>query len=254
MTKERLDILLVEKGLCATREKAQACIMAGEVWSEGQRLEKPGVKIPRDTPLEIRGRQEKFVSRAGEKLEHALVEFGIDVTDRVCLDVGASTGGFTDCLLQRGALHVFAVDVGYGQLDSKLRQDARVTNVEKTNARNLTPETLLALNPRAKEISVIVMDVSFISLAKVIEPLKRAFGFVPLWIFLFKPQFEVGREQVGKGGVVRSEAAVTGALQEFQAFMNGLGFRMRSGPESSPLTGKKSGNLEYLLAYENSGS
>lgn len=250
MAKERLDILLVEKGLCPSREKAQAIIMAGEVWSGGQRLEKPGMKLSLETPIEIRGRQEKFVSRAGEKLEHALATFGIGVENRVCLDVGASTGGFTDCLLQRGARHVFAVDVGHGQLDQKLRLHPCVTNVENKNARFLTLTDLVGLNEVADKISCIVMDVSFISIEKIIPPLKEQFLFVPLWIFLFKPQFEVGREWVGKGGVVRSDSAVQEALERFQSFMSQEGFLLVNGPESSPLTGKKSGNLEYLLAYE----
>ena len=254
MAKERLDILLVERGLCPTREKAQVRIMAGEVWSEGKRLEKPGTKLALDTPLEIRGRQEKFVSRAGEKLEHALVSFAIEVSQSVCLDVGASTGGFTDCLLQRGAKHVFSVDVGYGQLDVKLRQHPKVTNIENQNARFLTLAHLTSQNPLADQISLVVMDVSFISLEKILPALKSEFAFVPRWVLLFKPQFEVGREWIGKGGIVRSDEAVREAINHFQAVMSSLGFRLAGGPESSPLTGKKSGNLEYLLSYELPGA
>lgn len=247
---QRLDVLLVERGLCLSREQAQGSILAGEVWSLERRLDKPGVKVDSALPLEIRSRATPFVSRAGQKLEHGLDQFQIDTTGRTCLDIGASTGGFTDCMLKRGAAHVFAVDVGYGQLDSKLRADSRVTVVEKTNARFLTLAGLEALSPKAREISLLTMDVSFISLCKIIEPMFETFRFVRYWLLLFKPQFEVGREHVGKGGLVRDDGAVHQAMEAFDSFMKGLGFELKGAPESSPLSGKKSGNLEYLVFYE----
>ncbi|MBY0369092.1 TlyA family rRNA (cytidine-2'-O)-methyltransferase, partial [bacterium] len=172
--KERLDILLAEKGLCSSREQAQRCILAGEVWQGQVRLEKPGVKIAVDTPIELRSRLPKFVSRGGFKLEHGLETFGISVQDRVCIDVGASTGGFTDCLLQRGARRVIAVDVGTAQLDQKLRGHAQVTSLEQVNVRHLTAEALLAADALAPEITFVCADVSFISLALRIEPILRS--------------------------------------------------------------------------------
>lgn len=249
MAQKRVDMLLLERGLCQSREQARARILAGEVWSGQMRVDKAGTKMSADVPLEIRGRAPLYVSRSGEKLLHALNVFGIPIAKRVCLDIGASTGGFTDCLLRAGALHVFSIDVGYGQLDQKLRNDSRVTNVEKTNARYLTLDTLRAINPAADSAEVVVIDVSFISLTKVILPLRTAFPRLSDWILLFKPQFEVGRKHVSKGGLVRSQEAVTAALSEFDRWMVSLGFVLTHGPETSPLPGKKSGNLEYLIHY-----
>jgi 23S rRNA (cytidine1920-2'-O)/16S rRNA (cytidine1409-2'-O)-methyltransferase len=248
-SKKRLDVLLVERGLCPSREKAQALILAGEVWSGETRLEKAGAQVAQDIALAIRSRGLPYVSRAGLKLEYALDTFKVPVDGRVCIDVGASTGGFTDCLLQRGARHVFAVDVGYGQLDSKLRADPRVSSVEKANARFLTTAELATHHPSATEISLACIDVSFISLHKVIEPLQNGLPSLRDWVLLFKPQFEVGREHVGKGGLVRDEAAVAEALESFHRFLEGRGLRRQGGPESSPLAGKKSGNVEILLFY-----
>lgn len=250
MALKRLDILLFERGLCASREQAQGLILSGSVWSAGQRLDKAGVKVAEDLPLEIRSRTPAFASRGGQKLQAALDQFGVRTEGRVCLDVGASTGGFTDCLLKNGARHVFAVDVGYGQLDARLRDDPRVTPVEKTNARYLTLADLTVHHPLAAELSLVTMDVSFISLRKLIEPLAEAIPGLRDWVVLFKPQFEVGRESIGKGGVVKSEQAVRDALVSFRAFMESRGLVCRGGPESSPITGKKSGNLEYLIHYE----
>ncbi len=250
MPSKRLDMLLVERGLCKSREQAQAFILAGEVWSGESRLDKPGVKINEEMPLEVRARTTPFVSRAGQKLHHALDLFHIDVRDRVCLDIGASTGGFTDCLLKAGARHVFAVDVGYGQLDMKLRSDPRVSVVERTNARFLTPSTLGEDTALVAAIDFLCSDVSFISVAKIVAPIADAFPGIREWLLLFKPQFEVGPKHIGKGGLVKSEAAVQEALGDFAAFMTELRFVLKGGPEISPLTGKKSGNLEYLVHYE----
>ncbi len=251
MNKTRLDVLLVERGLCKSREEAQALILAGEVWSAETRLEKAGTKVADDLPLEVRSRLSRFVSRSGEKLQHALTTFGIDVTDKVCLDVGASTGGFTDCVLQNGARHVFAVDVGYGQLDQKLRNDPRVTVMEKTNARFLTLETLRAANPLADQLEIVVFDVSFIGLAKVLVPLATNLP-APTWVALFKPQFEVGPENLGKGGVVKNPEATQAALKLLDEEAQKAGLRLVGGPESSPLPGKKSGNVEALVYYARS--
>jgi 23S rRNA (cytidine1920-2'-O)/16S rRNA (cytidine1409-2'-O)-methyltransferase len=250
MSQKRLDILLSERGLAKSREHAQAMILAGEVWTDEQRLEKAGMKVDVALPIEIRARTTPFVSRAGQKLHHALDLFGVSPEGKVCLDIGASTGGFTDCLLKRGASHVFAIDVGYGQIDVKLRNDARVTVVERTNARYLTPDTLGTDPALAREIRFLCMDVSFISISKIIEPIAAAFPWIRNWVLLFKPQFEVGPQNLGKGGVVKSEEAVREALAEFAAFMTARGFIHRGGPESSPISGKKSGNLEYLVHYE----
>jgi len=249
MAQKRLDILLCERGLCKSREEAQAHILAGAVWSGERRLDKAGTKYPEDIPLDLQSRALPFVSRAGLKLAHALQVFGLDVNDKVCLDIGASTGGFTDCLLQNGARHVFAVDVGYGQLDAKLRNDPRVTCRERINARYLRREEL-GRGELENEISFIVMDVSFISLNKILESIRPEFENVKDWVLLFKPQFEVGPAHIGKGGLVRSQKAVEDSLAAFEEFMRQGGFIRRHGPEASPVAGKKSGNQEYLIHYE----
>jgi len=246
----RLDVLLAESGLCKSREHGQALILSGAVWTRTRRLDKPGMRVDRETPLEIKELRPAFVSRGGYKLQHALDFFHINPSGRVCLDIGASTGGFTDCLLKKGAEHVFCVDVGYGQLDSHLRQDMRVTLLEKTNARNLTRCELEHADEKARLISLITIDVSFISLKKVIAPLAEQLGYTRDWIVLFKPQFEVGRKFVGKGGVVRENAMVEPSLKGFHDYMDSLGFLLKHGPELSPIAGKKSGNLEYLIHYE----
>jgi 23S rRNA (cytidine1920-2'-O)/16S rRNA (cytidine1409-2'-O)-methyltransferase len=248
--KERLDVLLSEQGLFATREQAQRAILAGEVWLGLNRLEKPGVRIAVDAPIEVRSRSQKFVSRGGFKLEHALETLAIDVTGRVCIDIGSSTGGFTDCLLQRGAARVFAVDCGTGQLDNKLRQDPRVSVMEKTNARFLTTNSLSAEHPSADAIDFVCMDASFISLQLLVPPVADAVPKARDWVLLFKPQFEVGPENLGKGGKVKTNSATDSALAEFDTFMREKGFTSQSGPLESPLAGKKSGNIEILLHYE----
>lgn len=242
--RKRLDVLLVEKGLADSPEHAQALIMAGEIFDEkGVRLDKAGTAVPEDTALEIRSRKSAFASRGGHKLEHAFQKFSFSVEGKVCLDIGASTGGFTDCLLKHGAKHVFAVDVGYGLLDSLLRKDPRVTNLEKTNARFLKASDVTA------EPSVCVMDVSFISIKQVAEPLAKNFPSLRDFIFLFKPQFEVAPKYVLKGGIVENQTVIDDALDTFSMWGHERGLDLLGGPESSPLPGKKSGNVEYLLHY-----
>ena len=213
-------------------------------------MEKAGTPVPDDTTLEIRSKTTPFVGRAGQKLHHAFETFGLSVKQTVCLDVGASTGGFTDCLLQNGAGHVFAVDVGYGQIDSKLRAHPRVTVVDRCNARHLQREALLSQNGAAARIEFVCMDVSFISLRRIVEPLRKNFPELRTWVLLFKPQFEVGPKNLGKGGRVKSEELTLQALADFRQWIEPLGLIEKHPPSASPLAGKKSGNVEYLLHYE----
>jgi 23S rRNA (cytidine1920-2'-O)/16S rRNA (cytidine1409-2'-O)-methyltransferase len=198
--------------------------------------------------LELRGKP-AFVGRGGLKLEHALKSFAIDVTHRVCLDIGASTGGFTDCLLKRGAKRVFSVDVGYGQLDYQLKKNSRVVSIERTNARFLSRSDLIRMDSDAEAIDLLVIDVSFISLEKIIGPVRAEFTGLKDWILLFKPQFQVGKTEVGKQGLVKSTEATHKALQSFHDFMKSLDLKRTHGPESSPIRGQKSGNVEYLIHY-----
>ena len=239
--KERLDKLLVERGLVETRAKAQALILAGQVFSAEQRLEKAGQLVPVEAPLTIKETM-PFVSRGGLKLAAALDHFQIDVTGKVCLDVGASTGGFTDCLLQRGASRVVAVDVGHGQLDWKLRQDARVEVREQVNARYLQPADF---NER---FDLVVGDVSFISLTKILPVVPALVQPSALVVTLIKPQFEVGRDEVGKGGIVRDEAAQQRVVNEIVEFAASLGLRSR-GVIDSPILGAD-GNREFLVCFD----
>ncbi|MCC6487264.1 MAG: TlyA family RNA methyltransferase [Candidatus Hydrogenedentes bacterium] len=236
--KERLDIL-VQRQAGITRSRAQGMILTGMVYSrEGEKLDKPGLRMPADTLLDIR-EEPRFVSRGGEKLDAAMEAFHLDVTGIVAIDVGASTGGFTDCLLQRGAARVYAVDVGYGQLAWKLRQDPRVVVMERTNARHLDP----AAFPERPEF--FVADCSFISLRLVLQPLGRILAPRAEGVVLVKPQFEAGREQVGKGGVVRDESVHQRVLDEVGAAARQLGFA--PGPViPSPLLGP-AGNREFLM-------
>lgn len=239
--KERLDRLLVARGLAGTRAKAQSLILAGQVFSGQQRLDKAGQLVPIDVELTIREPM-PFVSRGGLKLAAALDQFGIELVGKICLDIGASTGGFTDCMLQRGAARVVAVDVGRGQLDWKLRQDSRVESREHVNARYLTPADFV------DRFDIVTADVSFISLTKilpVVPPLLRAHAVV---ITLIKPQFEVGREEVGKGGIVRDEAAQRRVVEEITSFASGLGMRAL-GVIESPILGAD-GNREFLACFE----
>ncbi len=239
--KTRLDQLLVDRGLVESRTRAQALVMAGKVFSETRRLDKPGHKVASDLPLEIKGQDYPWVSRGGLKLDHGLDHFSIGVAGLVCLDVGASTGGFTDVLLARGAERVYAVDVGSGQLAWKLRQDDRVVVLEKTNARYLTSENI------PEPVNLIVCDASFIGL-EIILPAAMALARPGAHLVaLIKPQFEVGRERVGKGGVVRDttlHAEVCDRIAEWLATRPGWSVL---GITESPIKGPE-GNVEFLIA------
>ncbi len=242
--KKRLDVLLVEKGLAETRQKAQATIMSGLVFVNGQRVDKPGTSVLSDAPIEVRGSALRYVSRGGLKLEKAMNTFGLKLDDYICADIGASTGGFTDCMLQNGAKKVYAVDVGYGQLSWKLRSDERVVCMERTNARYLTHEQI------PDELDFASIDVSFISLKLILPALHgilKAGGHVAC---LVKPQFEAGREKVGKKGVVRDPAVHLEVLQNFLIHAKESGFTVL-GITFSPIRGPE-GNIEYL-GYLESG-
>jgi 23S rRNA (cytidine1920-2'-O)/16S rRNA (cytidine1409-2'-O)-methyltransferase len=244
--KLRLDKLLVDRGLAASRERAHALILAGKVLVDNQKLEKAGAQVAEDAAIRLLGDDLKFVSRGGLKLERALEYWKIDVAGQICLDVGASTGGFTDCLLQHGAARVIAVDTGYGQMDFKLRQDARVKLLEKTNARYLTRAAF------GEVVDMIAMDVSFISATLVLPAVvAAAFPESPderqgrLVIVLVKPQFEAGREHVGKGGIVRDEDAQTVAVERVRSALLSLG-ASETDAIDSPILGAE-GNREFLL-------
>jgi 23S rRNA (cytidine1920-2'-O)/16S rRNA (cytidine1409-2'-O)-methyltransferase len=244
--KSRLDKLLVDRGLAASRERAQALILAGKVLVEDQKFDKAGSQVAVDCAIRLLGDDLKYVSRGGLKLERALDYWHIAVEGKTCLDVGASTGGFTDCLLQRGAAQIIAIDTGYGQMDFKLRQDGRVRLLEKTNARYLTPEDLVAT------VDFIAMDVSFISATLVLPAVTHAALPTSLeqrrgrqMVVLVKPQFEAGREQVGKGGIVRDEAAQLAAVEKVRAALIPLGVQQTDTIES-PILGAE-GNREFLL-------
>lgn len=237
--KKRLDVLLTEQGYADSRAKAQAIIMSGLVYVDGQKADKPGVSYGENASLEVRGAVCPYVSRGGLKLEKALRDFGVKPEGYVCSDSGASTGGFTDCLLQQGAKKVFAIDVGYGQLDWKIRSDPRVVVMERTNIRYVTPEQL------GEPLDLSVVDVSFISL-KIVLPaiqalLKPGKGQV---LCLIKPQFEAGKEKVGKKGVVREPATHKEVLDNFVALAHELGFTIL-GLTFSPVKGPE-GNIEFL--------
>lgn len=238
--KERLDVLLVERGLAETREKAKRAIMAGLVYSNEMRLDKPGEKVNEDLPLIIKGNVLPYVSRGGLKLEKALKEFSIDVQDRILLDIGSSTGGFTDCALQNGAKMSYAVDVGYNQLAWKLRQDDRVVVMERTNFRYVTPADLTEGMPNLSSI-----DVSFISLKLILPVLKTLLVPGSDVVALVKPQFEAGREQVGKKGIVRDPDVHESVLVKIIDFAISLGFNVMN-LSYSPITGGD-GNIEFLL-------
>ncbi len=244
--KPRLDQLLVERGLAETRARAQALIMAGRVFSGERRLDKPGTRVAADCAIDVRGREHPWVSRGGVKLDHALEHFGIDVCGAVALDVGASTGGFTDVLLARGAARVYAIDVGRGQLAWKLRRDARVVVLEGVNARHLSRAHV----PEA--IDVIVCDVSFIGLETVL-PAPLALAAPGAWLVaLIKPQFEAGPDRVGKGGVVRDADVRRQVCDRIRAWLGRLPGWSVAGVTESPITGA-SGNVEFLVAARRSG-
>ena len=237
--KKRLDVLLVEQGYEETRAKAQAIIMSGLVYVDGQKADKPGSSYEETVQIEVRGAKCPYVSRGGLKLEKALRDFGVNPTGYVCSDSGASTGGFTDCLLQQGASKVFAIDVGYGQLDWKIRSDPRVVVMERTNVRYVTPEQL------GEPLDLSVVDVSFISL-KIVLPVIKTFlkpdqGQI---LCLIKPQFEAGKEKVGKKGVVRDKAVHKEVLDNFVALTKEIGFKIL-GLTFSPVKGPE-GNIEFL--------
>ena len=241
--KIRVDVLLVERGLVASRERARALILAGRVLVSEQKVDKPGTAVAAEAPVRLLGEDMRYVSRGGLKLEGALEHWSIDVTGRACLDVGASTGGFTDCLLQHGAAHVTAVDTGFGQIAMKLRNDARVRLQERTNARLLTPGALaVAGNP---ELTLLVMDVSFISATLLLEPVLRAAPELREAVILVKPQFEAGRGKVGKGGIVRDPEAHRQAIERVAACVESLGWQVVE-TIASPITGAE-GNVEFLL-------
>jgi 23S rRNA (cytidine1920-2'-O)/16S rRNA (cytidine1409-2'-O)-methyltransferase len=241
--KIRLDQALVDRGLAESRTKAQAAIMAGLVFSGEKRLDKPGHAVAADAPLELRGKPHPWVSRGGVKLAHAIGHFDLSPEGRSCIDVGASTGGFTDVLLQHGAAQVYAVDVGEGQLDWKLRNDPRVVVLEKTNARHLTAAQI----PDA--VGCIVCDASFIGLQTVLPAALSLAGPAAWAVALIKPQFEVGRERVGKGGVVRDPVLHDEVCARIREWWSGLpGWRVL-GIEPSPILGPE-GNREFLIAAE----
>ena len=239
MARQRVDQLLVSRGLAESRSRAQALIMAGAVFSGEKRIAKAGDMVADEAPLEVRGKDHPWVSRGGIKLDHGLEHFGFDVTGAVALDIGSSTGGFTDVLLSRGAAKVYAVDVGTNQLAWKLRQDPRVNVHEQTNARNLTNEII------PEPVDIIVCDASFIGMAKVLEaPLKLARPGAAL-VALVKPQFEAGRGEIGKGGVVRDPEVHHRVCGEAAAWVEAQGWRVL-GVVESPITGPE-GNKEFLL-------
>ncbi|MDO4764457.1 MAG: TlyA family RNA methyltransferase [Eubacteriales bacterium] len=243
MKKERLDVLLVSLGLAASREKAKALIMSGKVLVDNEREEKAGLMVFPNQEIRIKGEQERFVSRGGYKLLKAMAGFQIDLTGKVCLDVGASTGGFTDCMLQHGASKVYSIDVGYGQLAWKLRQDERVIVLEKTNVRYLTEEQV----PEKADFASI--DVSFISLTKIIEAVRGRLKDEAELVCLIKPQFEAGKEKVGKNGVVKDKKVHTEVIETIIQYMCDRQFEVK-GLEFSPIKGP-AGNIEYLLYLKN---
>ena len=243
MKKERLDVLMVQRNLAESREKAKALIMSGIVYVNGQKEDKAGTSFEETVQIEVRGSTLKYVSRGGLKLEKAMSRFGVELAGKVCMDVGASTGGFTDCMLQNGAVKVYAVDVGHGQLAWKLRNDDRVICMEKTNIRYVTPEDI------GERIEFASIDVSFISLTKVLGPVKQLLTDDGQVVCLIKPQFEAGREKVGKKGVVREKSVHLEVIEMVSDYARSIGFGIL-GLEFSPIKGPE-GNIEYLLYLQN---
>lgn len=237
--KQRLDVLLVNRNLVESREKAKAIIMSGDVFVNGQREDKAGSTFPEDVQIEIKGAPLKYVSRGGYKLEKAIVKFDITLEKKVCMDVGSSTGGFTDCMLQNGAAFVYAVDVGTNQLAWKLRQDERVASMEKTNIRYLTPDQI------EDSIAFASIDVAFISLTKVLLPVRELLETQGEVVCLIKPQFEAGREKVGKKGVVRDPKVHREVIEQVINYATSIGFDCLD-LDYSPIKGPE-GNIEYLL-------
>lgn len=241
--KERLDLLLLNRNLAESREKAKAIIMSGIVYVDGQKEDKAGTSFEETVSIEVRGSVLKYVSRGGLKLEKAMTHFGVTLDGKICMDVGSSTGGFTDCMLQNGAAAVYAVDVGHGQLAWKLRNDSRVVCMEKTNIRYVTEADI------PHKIQFASIDVSFISLTKVLEPVKALLAEDGQVVCLIKPQFEAGREKVGKKGVVREQSTHLEVIEMVIAYGKRIGFGVRS-LEYSPIKGPE-GNIEYLLHLQN---
>ena len=239
MAKERLDVLLVNRGLAASREKAKAIIMSGSVYVDGQKEDKAGQTFPEEANIEVRGSTLKYVSRGGLKLEKAMECFDVSLSGKICMDVGSSTGGFTDCMLQNGAVKVYAVDVGHGQLDWKLRNDPRVICMEKTNIRYVKPDDI------EDRIQFSSIDVSFISLTKVLGPVKELLTDDGEIVCLIKPQFEAGREKVGKHGVVRDASVHKEVIDMVMNYAVSINFEVMN-LEFSPVKGPE-GNIEYLL-------
>ncbi|MDK2808293.1 MAG: rRNA (cytidine1920-2-O)/16S rRNA (cytidine1409-2-O)-methyltransferase [Clostridiales bacterium] len=242
--KERLDVLLVQKGLAESREKAKAIIMAGNVFVDNQREDKPGSTFLETAQFEVKGAPMKYVSRGGYKLEKAIAEFKVSVEGKVCMDVGSSTGGFTDCMLQNGATKVYAVDVGTNQLAWKLRQDPRVVSMEKTNIRYLTRDQI------GDDIAFASIDVAFISLTKVLQPVYDLLDHIGSVVCLIKPQFEAGREKVGKKGVVRDKNVHKEVILMVASYARSIGFRIQN-LDFSPIKGPE-GNIEYLMELSKS--
>ncbi len=238
MAKKRLDILLCERGYAESRQKAQAVIMSGQVYVDGKKVDKAGAATPEDAPIEVRGAGLKYVSRGGYKLEKAMETWPIRLGGCICADIGASTGGFTDCMLQNGAAKVYAVDVGYGQFAWKLRSDPRVVCLERTNARYLTHEQV------PDELDFASVDVSFISLSLILPALRGLMKPTAQAVCLIKPQFEAGREKVGKKGVVRDPKVHLEVLEDFMTHAADAGFTVK-GITFSPIRGPE-GNIEYL--------
>jgi len=241
--KERLDVLLVEQGYAASREKAKAIIMSGNVFVNGQREDKAGTTFdPTKANIEVKGQTLKYVSRGGLKLEKAMAQFAISLENKVCMDIGASTGGFTDCMLQNGAIKVYSVDVGHGQLAWSLRNDERVVCMEKTNFRYLTREDI------QDDLDFASVDVSFISLSKILLPARRLLKDYGQMVCLIKPQFEAGKEKVGKKGVVREQSVHREVIEKIFTLADILGFQILD-LEYSPIKGPE-GNIEYLIHIE----
>ncbi len=240
--KERLDVLLVKRNLAESREKAKAYIKDGSVFVDGVKADKAGANVLVDAEIELRGTTMKYVSRGGYKLEKAIDEFGVTLQNAVCMDVGASTGGFTDCMLQNGARKVFAVDVGTDQLAEKLRADERVVSMEQTNIRYVTPEDI------GEPVDFVSIDVAFISLTKVLAPVYELMKMGARIVCLIKPQFEAGKEKVGKKGVVKERGTHLEVIEQVIRYADALGFSML-GLSFSPIRGPE-GNIEYLLYME----
>ena len=244
--KERLDVLLIKRGLAESREKAKAIIMSGNVFVEDQREDKAGTQFPEKVNIVVKGQAMKYVSRGGYKLEKAIEQYGVSVKDKICMDVGSSTGGFTDCMLQNGAVKVYAVDVGTNQLAWKLRQDERVVSMERTNIRYLEPDQI----PDA--IAFASIDVAFISLTKVLVPVRELLTDDGEVVCLIKPQFEAGRDKVGKKGVVRDKSVHLEVIEMVTDFARQIGF-LPLQLDYSPIKGPE-GNIEYLLHIRKTGT